>query len=159
MSERYSIFYQEYKNKLFSYLIYKSRDREVSKDIMQESFTRHFKHYGNDTVLSPALLFTIARNAFIDHIRQKNKFRISENKKPQITAEQEDTLIAREEKDRILKAMKGLPELDREILLLAVGGVAYKEIAITLKLSVANIKIRVHRARIRLRQMMENEEE
>ncbi len=159
MSERYSIFYQEYKNKLFSYLVYKSRDREVSKDIMQESFTRHFEHYGNDAVLFPALLFTIARNAFVDHLRQKNKFHISENKNPQITAEQEDTLIAREETDRILLAMKGLPDLDREILLLAVGDVAYKEIAATFKLSVSNIKIRIHRARIRLRQMMENEVE
>ena len=159
MSERYSLFYEEYKHKLYSYLVYKSRDREVSKDIMQESFTRHFQHYGNNTVLSPALLFTIARNAFIDHLRQKNKFQISENKKPQISAEQEDTLIARQENERILSAMKRLPELDREILLLAVGGVAYKDIAVTFKLSVSNIKIRVHRARIRLRQMMENEVE
>lgn len=159
MSERYSIFYEEYKHKLYSYLIYKSRDREVAKDIMQESFTRHFQNYGNHTALSPALLFTIARNAFIDHLRQKNKFHISENQKPQISAEQEDTLIAREENERILKAMKGLPELDREILLLAVGGVAYKDIAETFKLSVSNIKIRIHRARIRLREMMESEVE
>jgi len=129
------------------------------KILMQESFTRHFQHYGNNAVLSPALLFTIARNAFIDHLRQKNKFQISENKKPQISAEQEDTLIAREENERILSAMKRLPELDREILLLAVGGVAYKDIAVTFKFSVSNIKIRVHRARIRLRQMMENEVE
>jgi RNA polymerase sigma-70 factor, ECF subfamily len=157
MSEKYQKFYDEYKNKLFSYLIYKSGDREVSKDIMQESFTRHFQHYGRDTVLSPALLFTIARNAFVDHLRQQDKFQITESITPQVAADQENTLIAREEKDRILNVMKKLPELDRDILSLAVGGVAYKEIAATFNLSVANVKVKVHRARTRLRQMMKEE--
>ncbi|MCK5517364.1 MAG: RNA polymerase sigma factor [Desulfobulbaceae bacterium] len=159
MSEKYSVFYDEYKNKLFSYLIYKSRDHEVSRDIMQESFTRHFQYYGRDAVLSPALLFTIARNAFVDHLRQQDKYHVVDDVISQVAPEQEETLIAREENDRILEAMKKLAELDREILSLAVSGVAYKEIAATFKLTVANIKIRVHRARTRLRQIMEGEVE
>jgi RNA polymerase sigma-70 factor, ECF subfamily len=159
MSKKYQKFYDEYKNKLFSYLICKSGDHEVSKDIMQESFTRHFQHYGHDTVLSPALLFTIARNAFIDHLRHQDKFRITEKITPQIEAEQENTLIAKEQNDRITDAMKRLPEIDREILSLAVSGVAYKEIAETFQLSVANVKVRIHRARTRLRQMMKDKVE
>lgn len=157
MSEKYQKFYEEYKDKLFSYLIYKSGDHEVSRDILQESFTRHFQHYGHDSVLSPALLFTIARNAFVDHLRQRDKFHVENNIIPEIAAEQENRLIAREENDKILSAMKRLPELDREILSLAVGGVAYKEIAATFNLSVANIKVRVHRARTKLRHMVKEE--
>jgi len=160
MSEKYRKFYEEYKNKLFSYLLYKSGDTEASKDIMQESFTRHFRHYGHESVMSPALLFTIARNALVDHWRQQEKFPIAEDKLPQIAADhQEHSFIAQEESDRIYKAMSNLPELDREILTLAVNGVAYKEIAATFGLSLANIKVRVHRARTILRQMMKNEEE
>ncbi len=159
MSEKYQKFYEEYKNKLFSYLIVKCGDPEISKDIMQESFTRHFQYYGRESVLSPSLLFTIARNAFVDHLRQQDKFKVTENIIPQVAAEQENTVIAREENDKILNAMNRLPELDREILSLAVNGVAYKEIAITFKLSVANVKVRVHRARTKLRQMMKDEVE
>ena len=159
MSEKYQNFYNEYKNKLFSYLVYKSGDQEVSRDIMQESFTRHFQYYSHDAALSPSLLFTIARNAFTDHLRQQDKFQVTEEVTPQVTAEQENTIIAREDNSRILEAMQQLPELDREILTLAVGGVAYKEIAATFQLSVANVKVRVHRARTKLRQLMKDEVE
>ena len=43
MVEDYHQFYADYKNKLFNYLRYKSGNSEVAHDIMQESFTRHFK--------------------------------------------------------------------------------------------------------------------
>lgn len=159
MSERYRKFYDEYKHKLFSYLIYKSGDYEVASDIMQESFTRHFQHYGRDAVISPALLFTIARNALVDHLRQERKFCIAEDVVPQVEADQENSFIAKEENDRIYDKMRKLPEEDRDILSLAVGGVEYKEIAATLGLTVANVKVRVHRARSKLRQMMKDEVE
>ncbi len=159
MSEEYRKFYDEYKNKLFSYLIYKSGDYEISRDIMQESFTRHFQHYGHDTIISPALLFTIARNALVDFRRQEKKFHIAEGVVPQVAADQENLLIAKEENSRAYDAMGRLSESDRDMLSLAVGGVAYKEIAATLGLSVANVKVRVHRARVKLRQMMNDEVE
>ncbi|MBU0961160.1 MAG: RNA polymerase sigma factor [Proteobacteria bacterium] len=159
MSERYRKFYDEYKHKLFSYLMYKSGDYEASKDIMQESFTRHFQHYGHDAVISPALLFTIARNALVDHQRQNKKFCIAEDAIPQVAADQENSFIAKEETDRIYNAMNRLPEEDRDILSLAVGGLVYKEIAATFGLSLANVKVRVHRARNKLRQMMKDEVE
>jgi RNA polymerase sigma-70 factor (ECF subfamily) len=159
MSEKYQSFYEEYKNKLFSYLIYKSGNADMSKDIMQESFTRHFQYYGHDAVLSPALLFTIARNALVDHWRQQKKLPIAEDMVSQIAADQEETFITQETTNRIYKTMNRLPELDREILTLAVGGVAYKEIAATFELTLENVKVRVHRSRAKLRQMMKNEVE
>lgn len=159
MSETYQKFYDEYKSKLFSYLIYKSGDYEVSRDIMQESFTRHFQHYGHDSVISPAVLFTIARNAFIDHQRQEKKFQVAEGVFPQVAADQENLLIAKEENHRILTAMHRLTEEERDILSFAVSGVMYKEIAATLGLSVANVKVKVHRVRTKLRQMVNDEVE
>ncbi|MBU0947042.1 MAG: RNA polymerase sigma factor [Proteobacteria bacterium] len=157
MSEQYREFYDAYKHKLFSYLIYKSGDYEVSRDIMQESFTRHFQHYGHDAVISPSLLFTIARNVLVDHLRQEKKFKGVEGVIPQVVNDQENILIAKEDNRMAYKAMSRLSEEDRDVLSLAVGGVAYKEIAATLGLSVANVKVRVHRTRIKLRQMIQEE--
>ena len=157
MTDKYTSFYEEYRNKLFSYLVFKSGDYELSRDIMQESFTRHFHHYGHEAVMSPALLFTIARNVLVDHLRQQKKFRIVENRIPQIAAGEEKSLIAQEESERVYEAMNRLPEQDREILTLAVTGVAYREIAATFEISVANVKVRVHRARTRLRRIMKDE--
>ena len=160
MSEQYHKFYSEYKNKLFSYLMYKSGDYEVAQDIMQESFTRHFQHYGKEAVMSPALLFTIARNALSDHRRSQKKFLLVEDVKPQIeqlAGNEERTFLAKRESERVHQAMDQLPPQDREILSLAVAGVAYKEISAMFELSEGNIKVRIHRTRLKLREILKNE--
>lgn len=158
MSEAYTRFYSEYKTKLYSYLISRSGDAELSRDIMQESFTRHFKHYGQAAVASPALLFTIARNTLVDHQRNQNKLRLTGKALGPSVVDEETSFIAREASAKLLHAMQDLPDQDREILTLAVNGVEYKEISAIFELSVANVKVRVHRARTRLRQMLASEE-
>ena len=157
MSQNYKIFYEDYKNKLFSYLLKKSGNYDVSCDIMQESFARHFQHYGHDAVISPALLFTIARNALTDHFRYRDRFLESNDIIAQSEGDQERSLITKEETQKIHAAMDKIPEIDQEILSLAVAGVAYKDIASTMQLTEANVKVRVHRARSKLRQLMNNE--
>ena len=157
MSEKYKKFYSEYKNKLFSYLLYKSGDHDVSRDIMQESFTRHFQHYGQEAVISPALLFTIARNALADHFRYQKRFPVTEQVISRTEANEERSLITKEETARIYEALNQLPEIDREILSLVVSGVPYKEIAATFELTESNVKVRIHRARVTLRKIMKNE--
>lgn len=153
-TERYQQFYMDYKNKLFSYLLYRSGDREVACDIMQESFTRHFKHYGHQVVISPSLLFTIARNALVDYQRGITRFYRTEIPPQRAAVDGESSFLEKEKQSDIREAMAALPEQDMEILTLAVGGMAYKEIAALLNLSVAAVKVRVHRARTKLRTML-----
>lgn len=151
MVEKYQQFYIDYKNKLYSYLLYKSGDREVASDIMQESFTKHFKSYGEQAVMSPALLFTIARNTLVDYQRNQAKSYTVDIPPQQAIPDEESTFIIKEEQAHIQKAMETLPKQDREILTLAVGGMAYKEIAPLFNVSIANIKVRIHRSRAKLR--------
>lgn len=156
MVEKYQQFYTDYKNQLFSYLLYKSRDRDVASDIMQESFTRHFKHYGQQAVISPALLFTIARNALIDYQRGQFKLDKAELPPQNTFPDGESALIIKEQQKHVHDAMAQLPEQDREILSLAIGGMAYKEIAAIYDLSIANIKVRIHRSRAKIRTLLNN---
>ncbi|WP_176761064.1 RNA polymerase sigma factor [Desulforhopalus singaporensis] len=157
MSEIYRDFYTQYRSRLFGYLLYKSGDAEVARDIMQESFARHYRRYGNAAVSSPALLFTIARNALVDFTRNEKVF-LRIDKIPVLsTADEESNFIARESVARIHQALERLPEQDRDILVLAVNGIAYKEIATILDLSLASVKVRVHRARRRLRNILAGE--
>jgi len=158
MQERYKKFYNQYKNKLFSYLVYLSGDTETSKDVMQESFTRHFQHYRNDVALSPALLFTIARNALIDHHRFQNRFKDDPDFIEQVAVDEEKSILVKEECKRVRQSLRKLSHTDQEILALAVGGMPYKEIASVVGASEASIKVRIHRARIKLRQMLSDEE-
>ncbi len=158
MLQEYQRFYDEYKDKLFSYLMFKSGDYEVSQDVMQESFTRHLKHYGKDSTASPALLFTIARNALVDHFRYQDQFQAIQYISSTTVSDEEQSHIVKEESGNLLRAMKKLPEQEREILTLAVAGVPYKQIANSYNLTLSNIKIKVHRARIKLRTILGSEE-
>lgn len=156
MVEEYHQFYTDYKNKLFNYLRYKSGNNEIAHDIVQESFTKHFKHYGRQAVNSPALLFTIARNILVDYQRGQTKIYNTKVPKQEAVPDAESLCIVKEEHSRIQGAIGTLPEQDREILLLAVGGMAYKEIAAIFNLSIANVKVKIHRSRTKLREILNN---
>lgn len=158
MTDKYQQFYDEHKHRLFSYLLYKSGDHETSLEIMQESFTRHFAKYRDKALTSPALLFTIARNALIDYQRPRQQTTVVSDLTVAVTADAETTAQSRQECQRILTAVNSLPEEEREILSLAVGGLPYREIGAILGTTEANIKVKVHRARTKLRQTLRDGE-
>jgi RNA polymerase sigma factor (sigma-70 family) len=158
MIKKYRQFYETYKTKLFRYLMFRCGDYEVSSDIMQESFTRHYQYSRNNPEFSPAYLFTIARNALVDHQRHENNYSLIQEYAPQPSQDLEADFIVREECQVVAAGFKKLPREDREILELVVAGLPYKQIGEILELSESNIKVRVHRARVRLRDIINNGE-
>lgn len=157
MIKKYRQFYEAYKNRLFRYLMLRCGDYEVSRDILQESFTRHFQHSRGSAEASPAFLFTIARNALVDYQRREKRYTpIRDDDAPRLTRDLEGEVIAREEWRIAAEAFDRLPGEDREILGLVLSGLPYSQIGETLGLSTANVKVRVHRARARLRDRIEN---
>ena len=57
----------------------------------------------------------------------------------------------KDELDRVLRALQEFPEVDRAALLMrADEGLPYEEIAVALHLPVATVKVKVHRARLKL---------
>jgi RNA polymerase sigma-70 factor (ECF subfamily) len=161
ITDSYQHFYEEHKNRLFSYLLYMCGDYETSRDLMQESFTRHFQNYRDKALSSPALLFTIARNALIDHHRpwKKHVSLVTEDIPAETTEDAEQAFLIREQFRRVKEALASLSEAEREMLSLAVGGLAYKDIAFILGLTEANVKVKIHRARMKLRLALDSKEE
>ena len=158
MINKYKQFYEVYKTKLFRYLMFRCGDYEVARDIMQESFTRHYQCSRNRTDASPAFLFTIARNALVDYQRHENKYTLLQDYATQPFQDLEADLIVHEEYQTVAEAFNKLPCEDREILGHVVSGLPYRQIGEIVGLSEANIKVRVHRARVRLRDIIQNGE-
>jgi RNA polymerase sigma-70 factor (ECF subfamily) len=150
-------FYESHKDKIFAYLMRMTGDYHLSSDFMQESFARYFEHYGQED--TPSLLYTIARNAFFDHIRREKRSSSVENHQEECSVDHERVLMAREEYRRVLVALQKLDEDERDILSLAIGGdLSYREIAAISGISEANVKVKVHRSRLKLRKMLEEDE-
>ena len=154
---RYREFYNDHKDGLFNYLMRMTGDYELAKDIMQESFTRYLEHY-RDKPKGVSLLYTIARNALFDYLRKQKRQTASYNEeKEDPSSDQEATMMVRQEYQRVLSAMRHLGKKERDILTLVISGdLSYREIASITGTSVANVKVKVHRARLKLKQALYN---
>lgn len=147
--------YREHRKKLFSYLMRMCGDFELSRDIMQESFARFYKHYRNNASEAP-LLYTIARNALFDHFRKEKHHNAFDEINTQSPLDSERHVMVREEYRQTLAAMEKLNREERDILSLVISSdMSYRDIARITELSESNVKVKVHRARLHLRQLIE----
>jgi RNA polymerase sigma-70 factor, ECF subfamily len=148
-------FYRTGKDRLFGYLFRMTADHELSADMMQESFVRYVEHYGSRPGQYP-LLYRIARNVLTDHFRRNSRFTYSEDDVEDICASQEQTFEARDAFKKVISAMQKLKPDDREILSLAAGdgNLTYQQIGEITGNSETNIKVRIHRARQKLREIL-----
>ena len=121
---------------------------------MQESFSKLLARYGPENPSKP-LLFTIARNLFYDLARKNRNDADFKEDRWQSTDNPERNIIIKESYRHVLTAMKQLDSSDREILAMVVSsGMTYREIAAILNISTGNVKVKVHRARIKLRKLL-----
>jgi len=152
--DKYRAFYIEHKDKLFAYLMRMTADYYLSSDIMQESFTRYLEHYGQE-LPSLSLLYTIARNALFDHVRKERHRAEGTENQADCSVDQERTLMVRQEYRNALSAMEQLEKDERDLLAIAISGnFSYQEIAAITGISVDNVKVKIHRARLKLKKIL-----
>ena len=139
-----------------------SGDRGEADEITQETFVRAWasaEPIRTETI--KGYLFTIARNVF----RQSRRKRARETPLDEASAALHDSradpaeLTERStELGAVVRRLQTLPESDRAALLMHVfDGLSYAEVARVLGLSLANVKIRIHRARLALTKAREGE--
>jgi len=156
--ENFQQFYTDNRDKLFGYLLRRTGNVSMAADLVQESFTRYLERYRN-AAASPALLFTIGRNLFYDQMRSNRHTVVAEFVETGSAADQESRYLVDEQSRRLQQGMKQLDDADRDILSLVVNsGLSYREIAAIHNCSEANIKVKVHRTRKKLRKILEEDD-
>ena len=146
--------YRENRERVLRFLLHLTGDVELARDLVQETFARYLSRYGRDSE-QPGLLFTIARNAGLDALRRRRTSPLPERETADPRRDPEHQLIDRQEMDRVLAAIRRLDDTDRHLVaLLATGTFSYREIGRLLDLSETNVKVRVHRARLKLKALM-----
>ena len=152
--EDYDTFYRANQERLFAYLLRFTGDYHLACDLTQEAFTRYLDRYGRNGG-KPALLFTIARNAALDAIRRRREDRPDLESDTSPIEDPERQVILKQSVDWILAAVQRLGPGDRELIaLLAAETFSYREIGDMLDISEGNVKVKVHRARIRLKAIL-----
>jgi RNA polymerase sigma factor (sigma-70 family) len=152
-SHRFTSMYDECRQRVWAYVVSRA-GRQVADEVVSETFAVAWRRL--DDVPEPALpwLLGVARNVLRDNIR-------AETRREALNAElrawtEGDVADQVTERLGVLRALAELPEDDREILILiAWQGLSPKDAALVVGCSAAAFRVRLHRARKRLKQAME----
>ncbi len=132
-------FYLRYRDPVFRYLRARCRDEDTALDLTAATFEKALRAIGRYRPGEGGLrawLFTIARNTATDHERRNqpllgqwamNTERRSEDRGP------EDTAVANDERQRLLRRLRDLPEIQRDALAMRYGsGMTAREIGVVI---------------------------
>jgi len=139
------------------------RDQWIADDLTQETFARAQDRLNDlrDESKVSSWLFRIAYNLCQDHFRNKSKSPIADPSHPQEmeTAEESPTEKQFEQHEMgvcVQREIDRLPEPLRTVIILSdMMEFNYREIADLLGITVENVKVRVHRARKKLKTLLE----
>ncbi len=144
--------YASYARDVYRFALYLSGDPAIADDVTSETFIRVWSSPEPVRMATvKGYLLTIARNLCRMERRQSSRRQMLDKVDFDSGQSVVREVEAKDELERVLRALQQLPEIDRTALLMrADEGLSYDEIAVALGLPVATVKVKVHRARLRL---------
>ena len=152
--EALEVIYGAYKARIYTFLLRICGDPETSDDLTQDVFTKAYHALGTLTKEHRVLpwLYRIAHNAAIDHLRRRGRFAWLRMGKLSGTSDEPvmpDEHGAVPERDQIRGVLATLPpEQATALLLHALEGYSYREIADIQGASLPAVRSRIARARV-----------
>lgn len=157
---------RRYQGRLFNTLLHVVGRREEAEDVVQEAFVQAFVKL--DTFKQKSAFYTwlyrIAFNVSISRRRRK-KVEVSVDQHRERTGDEPtdcgdgpgELLLREEQVEQVRTAMASLNDEHRRILVLReMEGCCYETIADILELPVGTVRSRLHRARLQLREQLED---
>jgi RNA polymerase sigma-70 factor (ECF subfamily) len=138
------------------------RDRALQEELLQEvlmAILSSLPQLAHADKLKP-FVFRIAHNRCLSHVAKRMRERAHQEPLDDLAAEaasQEQVLIEQERGERLLEAVRRLTLPYRQVMTLILEDMSYDEIADTLGISVANVGIRVNRAKQQLKELLGHE--
>lgn len=173
-SEAFSFLVEKYKNLIYQLALRMTGNFHDSEDIAQEAFLRAYRslHQYNPNYSFSSWLYKIALNIIRDRMRKKDfaiPFSVQQPDRiheeignplfpgdDSLTVNPEEWQVKQESKQDLQTAINSLPPSHREIIILRhMQNLSYHEIARVLNISTNLVKVRLHRARVQLRDFLE----
>ena len=144
--------YKSYAKDVYRFALYMSGDPALADDVTSETFIRVWMSPEPVRMATvKAYLLTIARNLCLMERRRTSRREELDDALPDAGHGVLREVEAKDELARVLRALQEFPEPDRAALLMrAEEGLPYEEIALALGLPTATVKVKIHRARLKL---------
>jgi RNA polymerase sigma-70 factor (ECF subfamily) len=139
-----------YADNVYRFIVKNLRHTEDAEDIVQSAFEKLWIHKDSvEPLKAKSYLFTVAYHLLIDHTRKAKRITLQESfENDSQTAYQENKAL----KKVLHDALATLSETQRSLVLLKdYEGYSYEEIGEITKLTTDQVRVYLHRARLKLR--------
>ncbi|TSC70801.1 MAG: RNA polymerase sigma-70 factor, ECF subfamily [Parcubacteria group bacterium Gr01-1014_46] len=154
--------YDDNSDALFRQCFFKVHDRELAKDILQDTFVRTWDYIGKgNTILNMrAFLYRTMNNLVIDQYRKKKAVSLDSLEEDGFSPEAPEGISANDrlEGERALQLLEKLPDVYREAVFMRfVSGLELHEIAEITGETENTVSVHVHRGINKLRELFKLE--
>jgi RNA polymerase sigma-70 factor (ECF subfamily) len=151
--------YRQHASAVFRFAWGLCGDRSAAEDIVSETFVRLLVRAPRiETRTALAYLLAVARNTYLTGRRRRRREVPLPAEILDPAQDPADSLDDQERLEAVLQALGSLPEGERAALLLRIDhDLPYEDIASALGTSVGAVKVRIHRARLRLASALEKQ--
>ena len=139
-----------YADNVYRFIVKNLRHTEDAEDIVQSAFEKLWIHKDSvEPLKAKSYLFTVAYHLLIDHTRKAKRITLQESfENDSQTTYQENKAL----KKVLHDALATLNEMQRSLVLLKdYEGYSYEEIGEITKLTTDQVRVYLHRARLKLR--------
>ena len=139
-----------------------SGDSGLAEDLAHEAFVQLLRRDSELPSLSDTKywLLRVVRNLSLNLQQRRDRERQAYNRArdlaPCFTPASDEPMLTAEQRSLVQQALNSLPQQMRSILVMReYGGLSYREIGRVLRISESNVKVRLHRARARMAQLLQ----
>lgn len=154
--------YEENSDALFRYCYFQTSNKEVAKDILQDTFTKTWIYLsgGNEVDNLKAFFYKVAKNLIIDHRRKKKAHSleaITETGVDFPDQDEEEKATENFDKEFVVAKLEKLDPDDREILSMRyINEMSIREISNALDMTPNNVSVKIHRATQKMKKVLED---
>lgn len=156
--DAFGVLIARYSDPLYRHALGMTGSPDVAEDILQASFIKAFQHLAEVRGRFDAWVFRIVANACKDWLKNIRRSHISyeEDDQPSTYSTPEEDMDRTELRTDLERALGRLaPSLREAFVMKHVEGRSYEEMAVLLETTVGALKMRVHRARETLQELLE----
>lgn len=147
--------FRKYYNEALLYVFSFCHNRALAEDLVQEAYMRAIRSIDEEKDSFKFWLFKVCRNLYFDTLRKNKKVEAITSDMPSNESLVDD-VIQKDEYRALYKAISILKDDFREIVrLYYFDSMSVKEIASIVDESVDNVKIKLYRARLKLKDILE----
>lgn len=164
-----SVTFQRLYNEIFPVIMrvayHITADTDISEELCQEAFLRYYRRaiHIEDPEQIKYWLLRVVKNLCLNYVKRRGREkkaleRYAKNKSDVHTSGETEAL-KNESSRQVRSALRSLPQsLGTVLILKEYAGLNYSEIAKVMRISEGNVKVRVHRARKQLKELLDRED-